>query len=591
MSLAGDVVISVADGGGSQVVVPGSSVQVKIGCSTSGTVNQIFATRSLKTLQDNLGGGPLVEAAGLAIATSKAVCICIKVPTVTPGYVQGSTNATKAITGATNATPTVLHVVAHGLITGSVVTVAGVGGNTGANGTFVATVTDADHISIPVDTSAGGAYTSGGTVQFDGLVVALTGTSVPTASGAATDRLFVELKVTKGGTLGVAGITFTVSLDAGRNVGPSIALGTANSYLIPGTGITVAFAAGTLVAGDRIRFCTVAPLWDTAGVVAALEALKGSGYAAVGWGAGTHIVGYATGANAATFQTKAEDLANNFVWTRLILEQRDAHEPTAWGGLGETEAAWMAAIETDISSANAKRCAMAAGEYNMPSAFANDVAGIPSYRRPLAWAFAARQAQISPQRHAGRRRPDDEGGALSQITVDATVDPNDGFIYHDERVNPGLDPYIPGGASRYTSARTVIGKGGIFISNPISLAQTGSDYVLVPRGRVMDLVAFIAHQIADDDVNDDVRVNDGSRNTVKGTIDERDARIIEQTIAQGLTDQMVAPGFIVGAKAVLSRTDNVSNTLKISGTIRVVGKGYLLEIDLNIGFASASAAA
>lgn len=102
-------------------------------------------------------------------------------PQVTPTYrVYGSsglmTNGTGSsaiketgvITGATNATPIVITAAAHGLTTGMKTTVASVGGNTAANGTWVITRVDANSFSL--DTSVGnGAYTSGGTWTTTGL--------------------------------------------------------------------------------------------------------------------------------------------------------------------------------------------------------------------------------------------------------------------------------------------------------------------------------------------------------------------------------------------------------------------------------------
>ena len=73
-----------------------------------------------------------------------------------------------SITGATNATPIVITSVGHGLQTGMRVTVASVGGNTAANGTWNITVVNADTFSL--DTSVGnGSYTSGGTWSVAGL--------------------------------------------------------------------------------------------------------------------------------------------------------------------------------------------------------------------------------------------------------------------------------------------------------------------------------------------------------------------------------------------------------------------------------------
>jgi hypothetical protein len=71
------------------------------------------------------------------------------------------------VTGATNASPIVITSAGHGLATGSVVTISGVGGNTAANTTAVVTVIDANTFSIPV--AGNGAYTSGGVWNATGL--------------------------------------------------------------------------------------------------------------------------------------------------------------------------------------------------------------------------------------------------------------------------------------------------------------------------------------------------------------------------------------------------------------------------------------
>lgn len=71
------------------------------------------------------------------------------------------------VTGATNASPIVITTDAsHQLVSGDQVVIAGVGGNTNANGTFVVTVVDTTHFSL--NSSTGNApYTSGGTWTTD----------------------------------------------------------------------------------------------------------------------------------------------------------------------------------------------------------------------------------------------------------------------------------------------------------------------------------------------------------------------------------------------------------------------------------------
>ncbi len=73
----------------------------------------------------------------------------------------------KAITNASNNSPIVITSVGHGLTTGARVTIAGVTGNTAANGTWVVTRVDADTFSLNGSTGNGG-YISGGSWHVTG---------------------------------------------------------------------------------------------------------------------------------------------------------------------------------------------------------------------------------------------------------------------------------------------------------------------------------------------------------------------------------------------------------------------------------------
>lgn len=115
--------------------------------------------------------------------------------------------------------------------------------------------------------------TAGSIANVD--VTGVTGSSAVTFSaGTVVDDAEIFVKVMTGGTIGTAGIEIAVSVDRGRTYGANIRLGTATSYLIPGTGITVAFAAGNLVAGDVAKCFTTAPRWNGAGLTAMFTALK-----------------------------------------------------------------------------------------------------------------------------------------------------------------------------------------------------------------------------------------------------------------------------------------------------------------------------
>jgi hypothetical protein len=92
----------------------------------------------------------------------------------------GISPMTRNITGATNATPIVITLTAHGYATGDKLEIQGVLGNTAANGTW--TITNVSANTFSLDSSVGnGAYTSGGTIK--GPAVGFSGTGYTATVG------------------------------------------------------------------------------------------------------------------------------------------------------------------------------------------------------------------------------------------------------------------------------------------------------------------------------------------------------------------------------------------------------------------------
>ena len=112
----------------------------------------------------------------------------------------------------------------------------------------------------------------------------VTGSSaVTTSAGTSTpldEYAFVRVNVVNGGTIGVAGITYTYTLDGGTNTSGNQNLGTANTItlnsLVSGlsTGVSFALGAGTLNPGDAWTCYTTRPQMNNADLVGALEALR-----------------------------------------------------------------------------------------------------------------------------------------------------------------------------------------------------------------------------------------------------------------------------------------------------------------------------
>lgn len=276
----------------------------------------------------------------------------------------------------------------------------------------------------------------------------------------------------------------------------------------------------------------------------------------------------APGADATTIQGYLDTLATGYVFTRAMLSARDAKIPVAWGGQAETETAWITAVTTDYAAVSARRICASAGHYNQPSAIPNPTVGAPRYRRPLAWALAARQVQVPPQRHAGRVRD----GSLTQIAIDPTNDPKDGFVYHDERINSGLD------AARFTSARTRIGLPGFYINNPNLMAPLGSVFTMLPLGNVMDVACSIVHQVGQQVIDADIRVNP------TGTIYENEARAIEAALLGAIQTAMIATNMISSATVAVDRTNNILTTSTVNVNVSIVARGYVLQENITIGF-------
>lgn len=380
----------------------------------------------------------------------------------------------------------------------------------------------------------------------------------------AWDDYFVMMKCVTSGTRGTAGVQVQISLDAGRTFGPVLNLGTATTLAIPNTGITINLGAGTLVAGDYWRFSTVGPSGDDAGVSAAIAKLSASQYAIAGWGS-MHIVRGLLGAsstNVANDQSAVEGMTAQFIYTRSITDARDALAPTAWGGSGESEAVWMAAISTAFGATNAKRVCVGAGAYNTPSAYPNAYGGLPSYRRPLGWSDAVRRTAVPPQRRGGRVKD----GSLVTITVNPATDPGDGFIYHDERVSPGLD------AARFMSCITWPKKQGFYICHENLMAPNGSQYSDLTLGNVIDVACDIAYAEGVEEIGDDLLL------TSTGTLYPTDAIELSGEITQQLTADMTNQAMCSQAWAVVSQTANVAATENIPIAVSVIPRGYVNAI-------------
>ena len=498
MGTNGYASITLVDNGGAAIVVPNQNVQFVTGTCSAGTVGQIIATKSVQTLNNLLGYGPLVEAAALTCVAGGTVLAC-KATTLTAG-------AQTAIT------------------------------HTG------------------------------------------TGTSVVTVTGNAFDTYFVEVLVMANGTIATGPCPITISLDATRTFSPIINLGTATTYVIPGTGLTLNFAAGTLVAGDTYTFSTTEPLWNQAGILAAFNALNASPYAQQGFGS-VHVVGQ--GASAGTDATSIGGYLNNWatqsapLYSQAIFSAPDAAVPTTWGGAGQTEAAWMTAQLTSYLAVAQTRVSTCAAYYNLPSALISPLGVVTQFRRSIAYPVAALTTSITPNRSWGRVKK----GAIPYILINPVKDPYDGFVYHNEAINPGLN------AGRFVTTTTRSYKQGVYVLQANNMASTGAQINSWPLISVASVAETILIQTGTNLINDDVRL------LKSGLMDPRDVATAQAGMQSAIDANMTNQQMISSAQVVVDGTQNLlANNGQVAVACTLVQRQVVLQVNITLQYANASQA-
>ncbi len=391
------------------------------------------------------------------------------------------------------------------------------------------------------------------------------GTSAVTLTGTPNDTYYGKVTVVVGGTIGTSGIQLSLSVDAGRTTQQTVNLGTASTAVFTNTGLTLNFGAGTLKAGDSYSWVSTEPLWSDAAVASAIASLVSipdvfkdiyvTGGSDASTGPGTAGV---TNGDVTALQTAMDTLFTKRRYGRLIACGRDA----LYGGNStETEATWIAALQTQFVNADAPRVAVSGGNYNMTSAITQS-----QMRRPLAFFAAVRDSSVAIQVDLGRV----SDGALSPMVVPVSPD---GFIYHDESVNPGLD------AARLISAWSITSLPGLYILNPNLLAAPGSDFNWLQHGAVIDAACLIAYVFFVKQLSSAVRV---SKST--GKILEQDAKNLELRCNAQLDNGLVNANAVTDAVCVVSRADNLLTTPLLHVTISITPLAYLKAIDVVIQF-------
>ena len=551
------VTITVLDGTLGQVAASSARSQLKIGVCSGGVPNAFYSQADNGTAQRQLGSGPLLEAVSLSLSTAGGPCFAIPSTPTGLGTV-GSTTQTGGGAGTVTASAAPAVPILVLIFLGGPLGTAQIQVNVGGQGYQPPVLTTAGTFSYLVPgtlttiTLANQSYTQGAvwTIAPTG-VISLTGTGTVgwvTQASSTLDAYSAIITVQVAGALGVG--VFSFSVDGGNTPSANIQIPSSGVYAIPGTGIVLTFAS-TFVAGDFYTFSTTTATTNNTAIVAAFTAAFGL---ATTWGF-AHVA--ATPANAAAAAVTA------------------------------------AAVDAQMSIAQVAfryvftftECPQAEGDTTVFTAFANflsarisvgygDVGAISSingqtFRRNCAW--------IASAHCAGVNVGEDLAWVESSVPIKNVVS-----LYRDEAKTPGADD------ARFTTMTTIQGTPGYFITNARTMAAPGSDFSLVQYRRVMDVACTVSRAILVKYLSSSVRVNTDPNNLANppGSIDERDARRIENRVTRALVDALIATSQASAVSCVVSRTQNILSSQSEPVSIAVVPLGYLKEIDATIGFSN-----
>jgi len=386
-----------------------------------------------------------------------------------------------------------------------------------------------------------------------------TGASVMTLTGTPNDTYYLVVTPTIGGTVGVAGCELTVSLDAGRTVYSTVTLGTATTYLIPNTGITLNFTAASLVADDTYTAVCTEPKWSSGTLISAMEGLLASGLSFKN----VLITGDVDASEAASVKTEMTSYFNKKRFNRVFTNARDA----LWGGTStETEAQWITALVADFSGFDGDRLSVAGGFYNIISPLSQT-----QFRRPISWAAAA----IDSTTDIGE---DISAVALGSLPMVAKPTTPDGFVYYDAQNNSALD------TARFLTGQLIYGLPGWYMTNSNLMAAAGSDFSILPYGEVVDQTCRTSYLFFTQYLGGSVRVS-----ATTGYILAADANDIDSRCTALL--QTVLGNGVSSVACVVTRNSNILSTKTLTATISIVPLGYINAVNVTITFVNPQIAA
>lgn len=388
-----------------------------------------------------------------------------------------------------------------------------------------------------------------------------------TVAGSAVFDFNCIIEIMGGGILGAGKFRYTLDNYSGsiaeqRTYSGTLTIPAGGIYLLPGTGITVTFAAGTYVLADTYAFTADSAGYSssdaTTALSAALNLTNPWRYAVF---SGTRKCGNATAwaGIIAAVQTSLDSQATNEVYRQFMAPTSSDISVTA------------AAAASAIGATPANRALIMHGLERVVTQYS--ITGRSFYDVSAVRAAAVQAARLPVSSDLKR----------SDSPIPGTVK-----LFYDESIDAGgLDDV------GISTMRTWKGNKpqGFYITQGRIKSAAGSDITVWPRRTLLDMASEIAYEITVGFIGRGLRVN------ANGTIFETDAKSLEKEVNDALQARLVntknqdgTGGHVTSAFYVVDTTTNFAGTGTVEGDVSIKPLQYVDYITTRVGFSLANQA-
>jgi hypothetical protein len=355
------------------------------------------------------------------------------------------------------------------------------------------------------------------------------------------------LTVIQGGTIGTDQIILGLSLDGGRTA-KRVRLGTGNSYVIPYVGVTIAFAAGDLTAGETIHtWHATSPKWNSAGIVAARNALAAQQVLARTWLVLGTVTDATTGGYVVTAANAYASSNERFIVARVDVADHVEEDTTL--------ALWEAGLaDTYETIASEQRVNLGAGRARVQSAFSGWL-----YRRGFSWHASIREYQHDVHVTTWWKKL----GPLAGVTI---TDEDGQSVEHDERTGTSLLPYS------FSCLRTYSNSNGVFVAMDLTREDENDPLAYHHNMNVANVAQTVVQRVTENFIGQTPLLSGDGK-----TLDKDDRAALADEVNEALSQALLSD-----LKGEGRRASGVKYTPATDDDLSVPGATLNSETELNL---------